>query len=186
VDDASGRAAVRSCVRLVQSALVVALVTLGVGCSDDAQSARAAGQQRQQEAQADGAVSFEEYEDAFIRYTTCLTDAGYPPLEPRLDEATMLYDYRIVDAAVQSGVDMSCYEQEFSEVNAAWMGSDVRPRLPGEVRSVSEMLERCLERRDVAAPRGLEPAELEDLVEEYGLTADGCMQEYMAEVYPEE
>ena len=172
--------------------LALLSAVLLLGCSDDDRASNDGGRVvdggggPQEEALADGRASFEEYEAAVLRYVDCLTDAGYPPIGLRLDEATMLYDYRVVGGAVDSGADGACYAQELSEVGTAWMDSPARPRLPGEVRSVGEMLERCLERRDVPAPVGLPPTELEELVEEYGLTLDQCMQGYMAEVYPPE
>jgi hypothetical protein len=72
----------------------------------------------QQSALADEVVSYDEYHDAFRRYSTCMESAGYTV--ERMGETNRVIDYRIPEAAGQDGTASVCYDRHFRFVDAAW------------------------------------------------------------------
>jgi hypothetical protein len=96
---------------------------------------------------ADREATFDEYQAAFQRYSECLSAAGYP-LE-NVELKNQVYDFRLSNAAVESGVDAECYDGEYRFVDMLWQGRD-------EVWEQSEtvqIMRLCLQEH------GIEPAE---------------------------
>lgn len=69
-------------------------------------------------AMSDGEITSDEYQAAFQRYQSCLAAEGYDILVDGENNATI--DYSIPSAAVDSGVEGDCYDQEFRQVDVTW------------------------------------------------------------------
>lgn len=72
----------------------------------------------QSAALSDGVVTDAEYRDGFVRYSTCMTDAG-SPLE-RIDQSGTIITYSNTSDSVTSGAEGRCYAEEFALLDSGW------------------------------------------------------------------
>ena len=70
----------------------------------------------------DGVVAETEYRDGFVRYSTCMTDAGFP-LE-RVDESGTIIAYSTASDSVTSGMEGRCYAEEFALLDMGWQAQN--------------------------------------------------------------
>ncbi|GIT78934.1 hypothetical protein LLS1_06030 [Leifsonia sp. LS1] len=66
----------------------------------------------------DGDVTWDEYEAAFKAYEACLARHGYELDQPHISGDLM--DFGVPSAAVDSGVDDTCYAFNWAQVDQAW------------------------------------------------------------------
>lgn len=117
-------------------------------------------------AMSDGHVAADEYRAALERFRSCLADGGYEVLVQGEYNGTM--DYSIPSAAVDSGVDGTCYEREFTQVDTAW-------QLAHEDTSRSAQLVRdCLESNGIALQGTL--AGMVEQLREAGISTRSCIE----------
>ncbi|MGO1409967.1 MAG: hypothetical protein ACTHU7_00905 [Microbacterium sp.] len=134
--------------RILTSACMLA--TLGVaaaGCASVAEASQPdeieepVVSETQAKAVADGVASEQEYREGFQRYQDCMSDHGYEVIVRSDDD--YLIDMRIPGEAVDSGVDETCYELEFSQVDDLWQLANQ------DKRSDVDALRECMVSNDV-------------------------------------
>jgi hypothetical protein len=171
----------------------VALVLLVPACGSDPRDEPVLGDLAGKDAQVgaaqvaamgDGIVDLAEYRAAVLRFVACMEDAGFTVDGLQFRRDSQLYDYRTSDEAVDAGADLGCYERELGAVDRSWRESPARPRGGGELGSIAVLLARCLERHGIdhgmAVTDRSDPAPLEQLVADHGLTLDDCASEAAA------
>lgn len=67
---------------------------------------------------ADDSVTYDEYTAGYRRYISCVAAGGYQIVEE--DQVNQVFHYAVPDAAVDSGVNDSCYDKEFSYLDSTW------------------------------------------------------------------
>ncbi len=110
----------------------------------DASAITGAMSEAQRSALADHVVSYDEYQDAYRRYSACVEAAGYAV--ERLGETNRVIDYRIPEAAVQDGSASVCYDRHFRLVDSTWQ------------LSREDSSEQAAQYRDCLTAAGITPA----------------------------
>ena len=136
-----------------------------LGAESDAQSS----------ALADGKVTLAEYQAGFLRYSDCMTRAGYPLVGVKYDPQTLLYSARIPNRAVETGADSQCYSREFYKLDLAWQTDPARSKPPSDYSSLGGLLSKCLTLLGVPYPSGQSAAQLQQILEHHGYTLDNCL-----------
>lgn len=90
----------------------------------------------------DGTVTAEEYRAAFDRFSTCMTDAGYPLLG--IDDSRPIINYSIESAAVDSGEERDCYASHFKLVDMEWQVANE------DTSETADIVRQCLINNGVA------------------------------------
>lgn len=72
----------------------------------------------------DGTVTETEYRDAFGRFQRCMADARYPLTVVDPTANTIKYTYSA--DAYRAGIDATCYDAEFRQVDSAWRTTQAR------------------------------------------------------------
>lgn len=86
---------------------------------------------------ADGEVTYDEYQEAFRSFSSCMSRAGYELVIHGEENQTI--DFSVPSGAVESGVDQQCYDDEFAAVDAAWQLSRI------DTSESARILRSCLE-----------------------------------------
>lgn len=109
-------------------------------------------------------VTYDEYQAAFSRYSSCLESAGFSLLIHGEENQTI--DYSVPGAAVEAGDDKRCYDAEFSAIDQAWQIQQL------------DTSESAAHLRDCLAEQGIVPAEtyteMLDQLTEAGLNPSVC------------
>ncbi|GAA3707143.1 hypothetical protein GCM10022377_21080 [Zhihengliuella alba] len=116
------------------------LTGMDVGDASDAQAAEID----------DRAATAEEYEAAFQRYRTCLSEAGVELSVADSDGPLRVYS--VPGTAVDSGVDGDCYRAEFQYTDMLWQSTDTVQ----DSAQATSLLRECLQ------DHGIEPADTRD------------------------
>lgn len=109
--------------KLPSLTLALGVVLLAAGCQSAQPEAPAAFvdtkvSPAQASALADDDVSSDEYQESFRRYSDCLESEGYTL---KIDkEVNSSIRFSVPAAAVDSGVDATCYGLEFQQVDMTW------------------------------------------------------------------
>jgi hypothetical protein len=72
----------------------------------------------QQEALSDGKITYAEYQAGWRRYVECDAKAGYRIIN--ITETNEVYQGGVPATAVKSGIDTTCYDREFKQVDIIW------------------------------------------------------------------
>lgn len=67
---------------------------------------------------ADDAITAEEYQAGFDRYSDCMTQAGYPLT--LVDRSGVVFEYSVTSEGFTSGANTTCYMSEFEKVDMGW------------------------------------------------------------------
>jgi hypothetical protein len=108
-------------VRTMTCSSVVALGLVLAGCTatpGTPPSTSVAISSEQIAALEDGTITWDEYEQGFNDYRSCLRDAGYELVEPHRERD--VFAAGVPDAAVASGVNDTCYAFTWEQVDVAW------------------------------------------------------------------
>ncbi len=98
-------------------------------------------------------VTSEEYDGGFEAYRSCLSDAGYQ-LRMEANDGPVIR-FSVPAAAVESGVDVSCYEEHFATTDERWQLQNA------DSSKSASTLAACLEQE------GITPASsMKDMVEQ--------------------
>lgn len=112
----------------------------------------------------DGVATREEYLAAFNRFAGCMGANGYDVGLAYTD--TVILNYSIPSASVDSGVDLFCYRSQFIEVDTLW-------QLQNEDASeTTRILRECLSERGVTPAE--RTAEVRQQLEDAGITTEEC------------
>jgi hypothetical protein len=154
---------------------VVAAILLAACSSDSVASPTTAGTTDQQAAAlADGVVTFEEYEAAYGRFSDCLTAAGFPLIESRLDPVTEQYQYVIAGPAVEGGTEDRCMKDFYDRVEIAWVQNPDRQQDPNN-QSAADVMRACLLKVGVSAPADATNEDLLALLSDNSLELAACL-----------
>lgn len=77
---------------------------------------------------ADGVITWDEYQVAFLRYAACSEEAGYPLPGYQIFQETQQILYGPSNEAVDAGADRLCYAAEFQQADIIWQLA--HPRSP--------------------------------------------------------
>ncbi|CAN7421703.1 hypothetical protein LJR045_002708 [Microbacterium sp. LjRoot45] len=150
---------------------VLSLASLGIaGCAGDpapepSETPRFELSVEQAAALEDGTVTRDEYDAAFRRYESCITEAGFALVEVR--EEYQVIRYSVPNEAVVSGVDDDCYNGEFVLVDSQWQVS------VEDVGEVASLLAGCL--IEAGLDSSGTKAEKEQRLESAGISIDACL-----------
>jgi|GEM_PF-762435 hypothetical protein len=70
---------------------------------------------------ADDKITYDEYVAAYRRYASCVAAGGYQIVEQ--GQTNQVFHYAVPAAAVDSGVNDTCYDKEFYFVDSQWQVS---------------------------------------------------------------
>jgi hypothetical protein len=115
----------------------------------------------------DGVATADEYREAFQRYRTCLSAAGFDLVGVRFTQS--LYEFGVPDAAVEGGADDECYASEFQFTDMLWQTSDAVQNKS----DTAHLLRTCLRERGIE-PRGT-LNEMDSQLREAGIEAPECL-----------
>lgn len=118
----------------------------------------------QQTEMADGVVTSEEYHEAFRRFSACMADAGFEIVVH--GEKYDLIEIGIPDAAVEAGVDATCYDSEWKLVDMQWQLDHF------DTSYTAEVARQCLLDHGLEVPERY--SDMVTLLEENGVSSDDC------------